>query len=128
MCVPSAKNPCLTGILCTLTILSPNQVGVKTHIEKQLQYQTNIQIPYGGRIRCSNQTRLPPLKSSLRLLGESERKNVSQMARDAVEVTYHKLHHNLKLSTIKVLLKHPFVGVWKRYNPDHNHNLKIEYI
>jgi len=29
------------------------------------------------------------------LLGESERKNVSQMARDAVEVTYHKLHHFL---------------------------------
>ncbi len=29
------------------------------------------------------------------LLGESERKNVFQMARDAVEVTYHKLHHFL---------------------------------
>jgi SRSO17 transposase len=29
------------------------------------------------------------------LLGESERKNVSQMARDAVEVTYHRLHHFL---------------------------------
>ncbi len=33
------------------------------------------------------------------LLGESERKNVSQMARDAVEVTYHKLHHFLTEST-----------------------------
>ena len=30
------------------------------------------------------------------LLGESERKNLSQMARDAVEVTYHKLHHCLE--------------------------------
>ena len=29
------------------------------------------------------------------LLGESERKNLSQMAKDAVEVTYHKLHHCL---------------------------------
>ena len=29
------------------------------------------------------------------LLGESERKNLFQMARDAVEVTYHKLHHFL---------------------------------
>jgi SRSO17 transposase len=29
------------------------------------------------------------------LLGESERKNLSQMARDAVEVTYHRLHHFL---------------------------------
>ena len=29
------------------------------------------------------------------LLGESERKNIYQMARDAVEVTYHKLHHFL---------------------------------
>ena len=29
------------------------------------------------------------------LLGESERKNLSQMARDAVGVTYHKLHHFL---------------------------------
>ena len=29
------------------------------------------------------------------LLGESERKNVFQMAKDAVEVTYHKLHHFL---------------------------------
>ena len=29
------------------------------------------------------------------LLGESERKNLSQMAKDAVEVTYHKLHHFL---------------------------------
>ena len=29
------------------------------------------------------------------LLGESERKNMSQMAKDAVEVTYHKLHHCL---------------------------------
>ena len=28
-------------------------------------------------------------------MGESERKNVFQMARDAVEVTYHKLHHFL---------------------------------
>ena len=27
------------------------------------------------------------------LLGESERKNVYQMARDSVEVKYHKLHH-----------------------------------
>ena len=27
------------------------------------------------------------------LLGESERKNVSQIARDSVEVTYHRLHH-----------------------------------
>jgi len=33
------------------------------------------------------------------LLGESERKNVSQMARDAVEVTYHKLHHFLSEAT-----------------------------
>lgn len=33
------------------------------------------------------------------LLGESERKNLSQMARDAVEVTYHKLHHFLTEST-----------------------------
>ena len=33
------------------------------------------------------------------LLGESERKNVSQMARDAVEVTYHKLHHFLTEAT-----------------------------
>jgi hypothetical protein len=33
------------------------------------------------------------------LLGESQRKNVSQMARDAVEVTYHKLHHFLTEST-----------------------------
>ena len=29
------------------------------------------------------------------LLGESERKNVSQIAKDAVEVTYHRLHHFL---------------------------------
>lgn len=29
------------------------------------------------------------------LLGESERKNVSQMAKDALKVTYHKLHHFL---------------------------------
>ncbi len=29
------------------------------------------------------------------LLGESERKNLSQIARDAVEVTYHRLHHFL---------------------------------
>ena len=29
------------------------------------------------------------------LLGESERKNLSQMAKDAVGVTYHKLHHFL---------------------------------
>jgi hypothetical protein len=33
------------------------------------------------------------------LLGESQRKNLSQMARDAVEVTYHKLHHFLTEST-----------------------------
>ncbi|MGB5631201.1 MAG: IS701 family transposase [Waterburya sp.] len=33
------------------------------------------------------------------LLGESDRKNVSQMARDAVEVTYHKLHHFLTEAT-----------------------------
>ncbi len=33
------------------------------------------------------------------LLGESERKNVSQMARDSVEVTYHKLHHFLTEAT-----------------------------
>ena len=33
------------------------------------------------------------------LLGESERKNLSQMARDAVEVTYHKLHHFLTEAT-----------------------------
>mgnify|MGYP003471058137 FL=1 len=33
------------------------------------------------------------------LLGESERKNVSQMAKDAVEVTYHKLHHFLTEAT-----------------------------
>ncbi len=32
-------------------------------------------------------------------MGESERKNVSQMARDSVEVTYHKLHHFLTEST-----------------------------
>ena len=36
------------------------------------------------------------------LLGESERKNVSQMARDSVEVTYHKLHHFLTESTWSV--------------------------
>ena len=33
------------------------------------------------------------------LLGESERKNLSQMARDSVEVTYHKLHHFLTEAT-----------------------------
>ena len=33
------------------------------------------------------------------LLGESERKNLSQMARDAVGVTYHKLHHFLTEAT-----------------------------
>ncbi|MBE9045007.1 IS701 family transposase [Pleurocapsales cyanobacterium LEGE 10410] len=33
------------------------------------------------------------------LLGESERKNISQMAKDAVEVTYHKLHHFLAEAT-----------------------------
>ena len=33
------------------------------------------------------------------LLGESERKNVSQMSSDAVEVTYHKLHHFLTEAT-----------------------------
>jgi SRSO17 transposase len=33
------------------------------------------------------------------LLGESERKNISQMASDAVEVTYHKLHHFLTEAT-----------------------------
>ena len=33
------------------------------------------------------------------LLGESERKNMSQMAKDAVEVTYHKLHHFLTEAT-----------------------------
>jgi hypothetical protein len=33
------------------------------------------------------------------LLGESERKNVFQMAKDAVEVTYHKLHHFLTEAT-----------------------------
>ena len=33
------------------------------------------------------------------LLGESERKNLSQMASDAIEVTYHKLHHFLTEAT-----------------------------
>ena len=33
------------------------------------------------------------------LLGESERKNLSQMAKDAVKVTYHKLHHFLTEAT-----------------------------
>ena len=33
------------------------------------------------------------------LLGESERKNLSQMARDAVKVTYHQLHHFLTEAT-----------------------------
>jgi SRSO17 transposase len=33
------------------------------------------------------------------LLGESERKNLYQMASDAVEVTYHKLHHFLTEAT-----------------------------
>jgi SRSO17 transposase len=33
------------------------------------------------------------------LLGESERKNLSQLARDAVEVTYHKLNHFLTEAT-----------------------------
>ena len=33
------------------------------------------------------------------LLGESERKNLSQIARDSVEVTYHKLHHFLTEAT-----------------------------
>ena len=33
------------------------------------------------------------------LLGASERKNISQMAKDAVEVTYHKLHHFLTEAT-----------------------------
>jgi SRSO17 transposase len=37
------------------------------------------------------------------LLGESERKNVSQMARDAVKVTYHKLHHFLTEATWSAL-------------------------
>ena len=32
-------------------------------------------------------------------MGESERKNVSQMAKDTVEVTYHKLHHFLTEAT-----------------------------
>lgn len=32
-------------------------------------------------------------------MGESERKNVSQMARDSVDVTYHKLHHFLTEAT-----------------------------
>ena len=32
-------------------------------------------------------------------MGESERKNLSQIARDSVEVTYHKLHHFLTEST-----------------------------
>ena len=36
------------------------------------------------------------------LLGESERKNLSQMARDAVGVTYHKLHHFLTEATWSV--------------------------
>ncbi len=30
------------------------------------------------------------------LLGESERKNLSQIAKNAVEVTYHRLHHCLE--------------------------------
>jgi len=33
------------------------------------------------------------------LLGESERKNLSQIARDSVGVTYHKLHHFLTEAT-----------------------------
>ena len=33
------------------------------------------------------------------LLGESERKNIYQMASDNVEVTYHKLHHFLTEAT-----------------------------
>lgn len=33
------------------------------------------------------------------LLGESERKNIYQMASDSVGVTYHKLHHFLTEST-----------------------------
>ncbi len=33
------------------------------------------------------------------LLGESERKNIYQMALDSVEVTYHKLHHFLTEAT-----------------------------
>ncbi len=33
------------------------------------------------------------------LLGESERKNIYQMARDAVGVTYHRLHHFLTEAT-----------------------------
>ncbi len=33
------------------------------------------------------------------LLGESERKNLYQMAKDAVGVTYHKLHHFLTEAT-----------------------------
>ena len=32
-------------------------------------------------------------------MGESERKNMSQMAREAVEVKYHKLHHFLTEAT-----------------------------
>lgn len=36
------------------------------------------------------------------LLGESERKNLYQMARDAVGVTYHKLHHFLTEATWSV--------------------------
>ncbi len=33
------------------------------------------------------------------LLGESERKNLSQIAANAVKVTYHKLHHLLTAAT-----------------------------
>ena len=33
------------------------------------------------------------------LLGESERKNLSQLARDTVGVTYHRLHHFLTEAT-----------------------------
>jgi SRSO17 transposase len=33
------------------------------------------------------------------LLGESERKNLSQMARDAVRVNYHQLHHFATIRT-----------------------------
>lgn len=38
------------------------------------------------------------------LLGESERKNLYQMASDAVGVSYHKLHHFLTEATWSALL------------------------
>ncbi len=47
------------------------------------------------------------------LLGESERKNIYQMALDSVGVTYHKLHHCLDAVAARARLEVASSDAWK---------------